>query len=92
MIMIVAAPWQKRPEVWLSGILQLILLGVTMVSYLARGSKIKALMIAFSDDVATIGQDPVKGLDVLAMGSHLMDGVVWFCDHGSSGIPDPGEC
>jgi putative tricarboxylic transport membrane protein len=42
----------------------LILLGITMISYLARGSKTKALMIATLGMImATIGQDPVKGTE-----------------------------
>jgi len=55
----------------------LILLGITMVSYLARGSKIKALMVAaLGMMVATIGQDLVKGTERFSYGAlTLMDGV-----------------
>ncbi len=55
----------------------LILLGITMISYLARGSKNKAFMIAtLGMMMATIGQDPVKGTERFTYGiMTLMDGV-----------------
>jgi putative tricarboxylic transport membrane protein len=78
MIMVVAPPLAEAalkfgyPEFF-----GLILLGITMVSYLARGSKIKALMIAaLGMMVATIGQDLVKGTERFSYGAlTLMDGV-----------------
>ena len=78
MIMIVAPPLAEAalkfgyPEFF-----ALILLGITMVSYLARGSKIKALMVAaLGMMVATIGQDLVKGTERFSYGAlTLMDGV-----------------
>ncbi len=78
MIMIVAPPLAEAalkfgyPEFF-----GLILLGITMVSYLARGSKIKALMIAaLGMMVATMGQDPVKGIERFTYGTvTLMDGI-----------------
>jgi putative tricarboxylic transport membrane protein len=78
MIMIVAPPLAEAalkfgyPEFF-----GLILLGITMVSYLARGSKIKALMVAaLGMMVATIGQDLVKGTERFSYGAlTLMDGV-----------------
>ena len=78
MIMVVAPPLAEAalkfgyPEFF-----ALILLGITMVSYLARGSKIKALMVAaLGMMVATIGQDPVKGIERFSYGIlTLMDGV-----------------
>jgi putative tricarboxylic transport membrane protein len=78
MIMLVAPPLAEAalkfgyPEFF-----GIILLGITMVSYLARGSKIKALMIAVLGMMAaTIGQDPVKGTERFTYGIvTLMDGV-----------------
>ncbi len=78
MIMVVAPPLAEAalkfgyPEFF-----GLILLGITMVSYLARGSKIKALMVAaLGMMVATIGQDPVKGTERFSYGIlPLMDGI-----------------
>ncbi len=78
MIMLVAPPLAEAalkfgyPEFF-----GIILLGITMVSYLARGSKLKALMVAaIGMMVATIGQDPVKGTERFTYGTlTLMDGV-----------------
>jgi len=78
MIMVVAPPLAEAalkfgyPEFF-----GLILLGITMVSYLARGSKIKALMIAaLGMMVATIGQDLVRGTERFSYGVlTLMDGI-----------------
>ncbi len=78
MIMLVAPPLAEAalkfgyPEFF-----GIILLGITMVSYLARGSKIKALMIAaLGMMAATIGQDPVKGTERFNYGIvTLMDGI-----------------
>jgi len=78
MIMLVAPPLAEAalkfgyPEFF-----GIILLGITMVSYLARGSKVKALMVAALGMIfATVGQDPVKGTERFTFGFvTLMDGV-----------------
>ena len=78
MIMVVAPPLAEAALVFgYPEFFGLILLGITMVSYLARGSKIKALMIAaLGMMVATIGQDPVKGTERFSHGIlTLMDGI-----------------
>ncbi|MFB3885445.1 MAG: tripartite tricarboxylate transporter permease [Thermodesulfobacteriota bacterium] len=55
----------------------LMFFGITMVTYLCRGSVIKGLlMAAVGLAVATIGQDPMSGMTRFTMGSiTLMDGV-----------------
>jgi putative tricarboxylic transport membrane protein len=55
----------------------LMVLGLTMVTYLCRGSIIKGLIMAVAGlTVSTIGQDPISGTTRFALGSiTLMDGV-----------------
>src|SRR5512135_2676225 len=70
MIMLVAPPLAEAAlKFGYAEFFGIILLGITMVSYLARGSKIKALMIAaLGMMAATVGQDPVKGTERFTYG------------------------